>query len=175
MTRIDGQSANPIGMKLGCLSLQHESRGFVVILNAEGSITYANLEALRGFGVPLELAIGTSLFSYVHPEDRQEAVGKYLMLCNTLDGTVTQTLRFESKASGEVREVDVQMLNRINHSVLHGIVMNGLDVTKRNHFRADLYQNLTIWGRCRGGSSPALRPSVSSAPSSGCVRGSGHS
>ena len=31
----------------GCLHLSHESRGFVVILDADGTIAYANLEALR--------------------------------------------------------------------------------------------------------------------------------
>ena len=116
--------------------------GFVVILDDQGAITYANLEALRDLGVPLDVALGSNVFGYVYPQDRQQAIAAYLMLCNTPDGFVTQTIRFESRSSGEVREVDIQIVNRQYHSTLHGIVMNGLDVTRRNQFRADLYRSL---------------------------------
>ena len=126
----------------GCLHLSHESRGFVVILDADGTIAYANLEALRDLGVSIDVAVGSSIFSYVHAQDRQQAIATYLLLCNTPDGVATQTVRFESRSTGSIRDVDVQISNRLHLSTLHGIVMHGLDVTERNQFRADLYRSL---------------------------------
>ena len=126
----------------GCLHLSHESRGFVMILEADGTIAYANLEALRDLGVSIEVAVGSSIFGYLHAQDRQQAIATYLLLCNTPDGVATQTVRFESRSTGAIRDVDVQISNRLHLSTLHGIVMNGLDVTERNQFRADLYRSL---------------------------------
>ncbi len=126
----------------GCLHLAHESKGFVAILNSDAIITYANLEALRAFGVPLEIAVGSSLFSYVHSDDLQDVIAGHLMLCHTPDGELSRTIRFESHSSGEIRDVDAQFFNRLHLQTLHGIVLNGLDVTRRNQFRADLYRSL---------------------------------
>lgn len=141
---VDTSASRPSGPGLGegCLKLGHESKGFVAILNNDGTISYANLEALRAFGVPLGVAVGSSIFSYVHSDDLQDVIAGHLMLCHTPNGEVTKTIRFESRSSGEIRDVDTQTFNRLHMSTLHGIIMNGLDVTRRNRFRADLYRSL---------------------------------
>jgi HD-GYP domain-containing protein (c-di-GMP phosphodiesterase class II) len=140
-THVDTSASSP-GIGVGCLKLGHESQGFVAILNSDGTISYANLEALRAFGVPLEAAVGSSIFSYVHSDDLQGVIAGHLMLCDAPNGEISKTIRFESRSSGEIREVDTQIFNRLHLSTLHGIIMNGLDVTRRNQFRTDLYRSL---------------------------------
>ena len=56
--------------------VEHSS-DLLVMVHGAGDVIFANRAATLMFGVSLEEAIGTSVFSYVHPEDLDRVTAKF--------------------------------------------------------------------------------------------------
>lgn len=121
--------------------VQHVS-DVIVVIDAQGSIVYANPSALAMFGVSAEQAIGSNAFQYLHPEDRERVADLYAQLAGSPGASTTDTIRFRSTQTGEVRFLEVVRTNLLDLPAIAGIVVNGRDVTERNAHLACLDASL---------------------------------
>lgn len=109
--------------------VQHVS-DVIVVVDAQGSVAYANPSALAMFGVSAEQAIGSSVFDHIHPEDRQQAADRYAQLAASPGANASDTIRFRSPWTGEVRFLEVVRTNLLHLPAIAGIVVTGRDVTE---------------------------------------------
>jgi diguanylate cyclase (GGDEF)-like protein/PAS domain S-box-containing protein len=119
---------------------QH-STDVMIVLDATGTVTYANPRALEIFGITFEEGVGTSSFTYLHPDDLPRVLSRFAELVESPGSTFNDTVRTLTE-SGEVRELEIVSTNRINDAAVPGIVVNGRDVTERKHLTRAL-QTLT--------------------------------
>jgi len=110
----------------------------IFVLDADGSIIYANASGLAMFGVSAEDAIGANAFDYIHPEDRQRVAGIYARMADSPGVAMTDTVRVRSPKTGGVRELEVVRTNLLHEPAIAGIVVNGHDVTERNGYLMSL-------------------------------------
>ncbi|MGH9020077.1 MAG: sensor domain-containing protein, partial [Acidimicrobiales bacterium] len=104
------------------------SQDLTVVLDADGAVTYANPAALQAFGISLDEGVGTSSFTYLHPDDVSRVVSQFLKLRRRPRSSVSDAVRAVTPA-GEVRELEIISTNFIDDPAVHGIVVNGRDVT----------------------------------------------
>lgn len=104
----------------------------IVVIDAQGSVVYANPSGLAMFGVSAEQAIGSNAFEYVHPEDRDRVAASHAELAGSPGTSATDTIRFLSTRTGEVRFLEMVRTNLLHVPAISGIVVNGRDVTERN-------------------------------------------
>ncbi len=102
----------------------------MVVINEDGSVKYANPAALRIFGVTLEEAVGTVAFSYLHPDDADRVVRRFVGLLSKPKASDSDFVR-ATTPSGEVRELEIISTNFLDDPVVAGIVVNGRDVTEQ--------------------------------------------
>ena len=113
--------------------VQHVS-DLVVVVDIHGTVIYANAAAARLYGVPVEEAIGTNVFQYIHPDDRERVFRSYTELLGRPGATVVDTVRVMSRSSGESRILEIVRTNLLHLPEIAGIVVNGRDVTERNNY-----------------------------------------
>jgi diguanylate cyclase (GGDEF)-like protein/PAS domain S-box-containing protein len=119
---------------------QH-STDVMIVLDATGTVTYANPSALEIFGITFEEGVGTSSFRYLHPDDLPRVMSRFAELLQSPGATFNDTIRTLTE-NGEVRELEIVSTNRLNNSTVTGIVVNGRDVTERKNLTRAL-QTLT--------------------------------
>ncbi len=120
-----------------CLELGQHPPGFVVVLDEEGVIIYANLGAVSAFGISQDEVVGTSIFTYVTVDDIERILARHVMILESPEIVISESIHFMSRA-GEVRAFEIETSNRLQQSDLTGIVMNGNDVTEREQFQTKL-------------------------------------
>lgn len=109
------------------------SEDLTVVIDATGLVQYANPKALEIFGLSLEEGLGTSAFTYLHPDDVDRVVTRFLELLEMPSGTIRDTVRtFDGK--GEVREIDIVSTNALDSPAVAGIIVNGHDITEHNRY-----------------------------------------
>lgn len=121
--------------------IQHVS-DVIVVIDAQGLIVYANPSALKMFGVSAEQAIGSNVFQYIHLEDRERVADLYAELAGSPEASTSDTIRFRSPDSDEIRFLEVVRTNLLDLPTIAGIVVNGRDVTERNAHLARLEASL---------------------------------
>ncbi|MHB8246826.1 MAG: PAS domain-containing protein [Acidimicrobiales bacterium] len=104
----------------------------IVVIDAQGSVIYANASGRAMFGVSAEQAIGSSAFRYIHPEDRERVAALYAQLAGSAGVCVTDTLRSHAAHTDEVRFHEVVRTNPLHLPAIAGIAVNGRNVTERN-------------------------------------------
>ncbi|MHB1598947.1 MAG: HD-GYP domain-containing protein [Acidimicrobiales bacterium] len=114
-----------------CTLVKHVA-DVIAVIDAQGSVVYANPSCLAMFGVSAEQAIGSNAFQYVHLEDRERVVALYAQLAGSPGATMTDTIRFRSAQTGGVRFLEVVRTNLLHVPAIASIVVNGRDVTDRN-------------------------------------------
>jgi diguanylate cyclase (GGDEF)-like protein/PAS domain S-box-containing protein len=119
---------------------QH-STDVMIVLDATGTVTYANPRALEIFGITFEEGVGTSSFTYLHPDDLPRVMSRFAELLESPGATFNDTIRTITE-NGEVRELEIVSTNRLNNEIVTGIVINGRDVTERKNLTRAL-QTLT--------------------------------
>jgi diguanylate cyclase (GGDEF)-like protein/PAS domain S-box-containing protein len=117
------------------------STDVMIVLDATGTVTYANPSALEIFGITFEEGVGTSSFNYLHPEDLPRVMSRFAELLQSPGATFNDTIRTVTE-NGEVRELEIVSTNRLNNETVTGIVVNGRDVTERKNLTRAL-QTLT--------------------------------
>ena len=104
------------------------SRDLMVVIDSAGSVTYANPAALKVFGISLEEGVGTSSFTYLHPDDVRRVVRRFLQLRRLPRRSLSDAVRAVTPA-GDVRELEIISTNFLDDPAVAGIVVNGRDVT----------------------------------------------
>jgi len=110
--------------------VQHVS-DVIFVIDAQGSVLYANPSGLAMLGVSAEQAIGSNAFQYLHPQDREQVADVYAQLAGSPGARTTGTIRFRSRDSDEVRFLEVVRTNLLDLPAIAGIVVNARDVTER--------------------------------------------
>jgi diguanylate cyclase (GGDEF)-like protein/PAS domain S-box-containing protein len=109
------------------------SEDLMLVVDSSGIVQYANPKTLETFGLTLEEGLGTSAFSYVHPDDLEHVTTLFLALLETPSGTIRDTIRTIA-AGGVTHEIDIVTTNALDNAVVAGIIVNGRDVTDHNRY-----------------------------------------
>src|SRR5690606_18596577 len=133
-------------------SLIENASDGVLILSAEGLITYQSPAVERMLGYPPESMIGTSPFQLVHPDDLDEVVASFdaVMAPNGHGKSVEFRCRH---ANGTYRMLHVQGSNLLKDPAVGGVVVNMIDSTVHRSLEEQLQhsQKLEAVGRLAGG------------------------
>ena len=105
----------------------------IVIMDVQGLVVYANPVAERVFGVSIEEAMGTQARLYLHPDDLEKNLQFFADVITTAGTSARQDIRTMSP-TGEVRYLEAVCWNLLDDPSIHGIVINGRDVTERNDY-----------------------------------------
>jgi diguanylate cyclase (GGDEF)-like protein/PAS domain S-box-containing protein len=105
----------------------------IVIINAQGYVVYGNPIAQKVFGVTMEDAKDTPAHLYLHPDDLEQNLQFFADVISAPGTSARQDLRTMSPA-GEVRYLEVVCTNLLDDPSIHGIIINGKDVTERNEY-----------------------------------------
>ena len=117
------------------------SSDLIVMVNDVGVIVFANRAASLLFGIALDDALGTSVFSYIHPDDRDRVRDEFARLARSPGASVTDTIRSFS-ASGEVRVLQTVSTNGLDYAAVAGIVINARDVTELTEYITRLRESI---------------------------------
>jgi diguanylate cyclase (GGDEF)-like protein/PAS domain S-box-containing protein len=115
------------------------SQDLMLVLDVMGNVQYANPVCLEIFGLTLEDGIGTSAFTYLHPEDIERVASRFLALLETPSGTARDSVRTIG-ANGEIRELELVATNALDNVAVAGIIINGQDFTEHNRYVRQLQQ-----------------------------------
>jgi len=105
------------------------STDLMVVIDEVGGVRYANPAALATFGISLEEGVGSSAFTYLHPDDVDRVVSRFVELLKTPRASVGDTVRAVTP-TGELRELEIVSTNLLDDAIVAGIVINGRDVTE---------------------------------------------
>jgi PAS domain S-box-containing protein len=130
-------------------SLVANSSDVVLVVGADGLITYVSPSLTRVFGPDVRLASGDRLFDVLSAQDARQ-------LSSILAAGGEGTPRFEGRiqvAPGRWREVEAVWSDRRDDPAIGGIVVNCRDVTDRNEIGRHLRhaQKLDAMGHLAGG------------------------
>lgn len=109
----------------------------IAIVDVEGRVVYGNPGAQKVFGVTTEQAVGTQARLYLHPDDLEQNLKFFAEVIATPGSSARQEIRTLSPA-GEIRQIEVVCTNLLDDPSIHGIIINGKDVTERNEYVARL-------------------------------------
>src|SRR5450631_3541322 len=105
----------------------------IAIVDAQGLVVYANPIAQKVFGVTIEEAMGTQARLYLHPDDLEKNLLFFAEVIQTPGTSARQEIRTLSP-SGDVRQLEVVCTNLLDDPSIHGIIINGRDVTEQNEY-----------------------------------------
>jgi diguanylate cyclase (GGDEF)-like protein/PAS domain S-box-containing protein len=117
---------------------QH-SADLLVLVDEDGILLYANPAACATFGVTLEDALGASAIAFLHPEDIERVSTRFVELLALPGATMTDTVRFVS-TDDEVRILELVSTNCLADPEIHGVLVNGRDVTERRQLETELLE-----------------------------------
>jgi PAS domain S-box-containing protein len=133
-------------------ALVENSSDALLLIDAEGRVTYLSPSSVRHLGWKPEQMIGRSIFDFLHPEDR-ELVGA--RMAETVDNpgkSIVVEVRFHH-ADGTWRIMESVGVNRLADPAVAGIVVNARDITERRRLEAQLRQaqKMEAVGQLAGG------------------------
>ncbi len=116
-------------------AISQSTADLIVIVDAQGQVVYGNPIAQKVFGVTIEEAKGTQARLYLHPDDLERNLFFFADVISTPGTSARQDVRTMSPA-GDVRLLEVVCTNLLDDPSIHGIIINGKDVTERNEYIA---------------------------------------
>ena len=133
-------------------ALVENSSDALLLIDAEGRITYLSPSSVRHLGWTAEQMVGRSIFDFLHPDDR-ELVG--VRMAETLGHpgkTIVEQVRF-LHADGSWRIMAGGGVNRLADPAVAGIVVNVRDITDRRKLEEQLRQaqKMEAVGQLAGG------------------------
>ena len=118
-------------------AIGHSTEDVIIIIDAQGRVVYGNPVAEKVFGVNIREAIGAQARLYLHPDDLEKNLTFFAELLEKPGTSARQDLRTMSPA-GDVRALEVVCTNLLDDPSIHGVIINGRDVTERNENYARL-------------------------------------
>ena len=111
-------------------SLVQHGSDIITVVDAEGTIRYVSPAAKRVLGYELEEMVGKSALDFVHPDDREEAMGLLAEVSSELGVQPLVEFRVPHK-DGSWRYLEHTVNNLLDDASVGGIVVNQRDVTER--------------------------------------------
>jgi len=133
-------------------ALVENSSDALLLIDAEGRITYVTPSSERHLGWPLKQMIGRSIFDFIHPDDREMVGVRMAETLNNPLGSVSQVVRFQH-ADGDWRIMEGVAVNRLDDPSVGAIVVNARDITERRKLEDQLRhaQKMDAVGQLAGG------------------------
>ena len=103
----------------------------IIIIDAQGQVVYGNPAAEKAFGVTIEEVVGTQARLYLHPDDLEKNLIFFAEVLEKAGTSARQDVRTMSP-TGDVRFLEVVCTNLLDDPSIHGVIINGRDVTERN-------------------------------------------
>lgn len=133
-------------------ALIENARDTITLLDAEGRITYRSPSHAQILGWEPARGVGHPVFEYIHPEDRERFREKFDELVSKPGSSLREEVRVAHKDGG-YRILDLRAQNLLAHPAVHGVVVNGRDVTEERQLAEQLQQaqKMEAIGRLAGG------------------------
>ena len=109
----------------------------VVVVDPDGTISYASRAVERLFGRPLDQVVGTSGTDLVHPEDVDMVLGELASLAEQPEASIKREFRILD-GNGSWRWVEATVVNMIDNEAVEGVVANVRDISDRKELEARL-------------------------------------
>ena len=129
-TRLDIEDAEYYSM---LEAIGRSTADLIIIVNAEGQVVYGNSVAEKVFGVTMDEVKGTQARLYLHPDELERNLVFFADVISTPGTSARQDIRTMSPV-GDVRHLEVVCTNLLDDPSIHGIIINGKDVTERNEY-----------------------------------------
>jgi PAS domain S-box-containing protein len=110
--------------------LVEHSPEVILLLNAEGRITYANQTAAKLTGYDPHELVGTTLFTFLHPKEVDELTQRMISLAQLPENISLFEYRLRDK-NGSWHWFEVHARNFLTHPHVGAIVCNAREVTER--------------------------------------------
>jgi len=102
---------------------QH-STDLMIVVDAQGTIIYANPTALAIFEKTLEHGIGTNVFNYLHPDEQERVTPRFIELLETPGGSIRDSIKSITQ-SGEIREFETVSTNWLDNDAVRASSSTG--------------------------------------------------
>ncbi|HVB70420.1 MAG TPA: EAL domain-containing protein [Acidimicrobiales bacterium] len=109
--------------------LAHSS-DFILVLDKDRRLTFANPAALDFVGATMDEVLGIDLYDLVHPDDRAAAAAAFDFLRQSADRAPTGFYRVQS-VTGEWRNFETISTNCLDDPSVRGIIINARDTTEK--------------------------------------------
>ena len=133
-------------------ALVENSSDALLLLDAEGRVTYMTSSSSRQFGWRPDQMVGRSIFDFVHPDDTDTVTARMTEAIRNPGRRVTQEVRFRH-ADGSWRTMEGIGVNRLDDPSVGAIVVNARDITDRRKLEEQLRmsQKMEAVGQLAGG------------------------
>ena len=112
-------------------SLIENSSDGITVMEPDGAITFDSQSVATILGLPAGSRVGSSVFDFIHPDDR---VAARALLAEMTGGTLAGTTSIELRGrhgDGSWRSFEARVTNLMDTPDIEGIVLNFRDVTER--------------------------------------------
>src|SRR4051794_2785371 len=133
-------------------ALVENSSDALLVIDAEGRITYLSPSSERHLGWAPAQMVGRSIFDFLHPEDRELVGTRMAETLSSPGRNIVAHVRFHH-ADGSWRIMEGIGVNRLFDPAVAGIVVNARDITERRKLEEQLRQaqKLEAVGQLAGG------------------------
>ena len=118
-------------------ALVEHASDLVCVADDVGRVLYASPAVARVLNLSASELEGTPVFDLVHPDDRENLMGKMEEIVNTPGISPSLEARV-AHADGGWRHMEVVTTNLLNNPAVSGIVINARDITERVEVAAQL-------------------------------------
>jgi len=118
-------------------ALVEHASDLVCVADDVGRVIYASPAVARVLNLSASELEGTPVFDLVHPDDRENLIGKMEEIVNTPGISPSLEARV-AHADGGWRHMEVVTTNLLNNPAVSGIVINARDITERVEVAAQL-------------------------------------
>ena len=133
-------------------ALVENSSDALLLIDAEGRITYLSPSSSRHLGWTPEQMVGRSIFDFLHPEDRELVGVRMAETVSNPGKSIIAEVRFHH-ADGTWRIMEGVGVNRLADPAVAGIVVNARDISERRRLEEELRQahKMEAVGQLAGG------------------------
>ena len=107
------------------------SSDLVTLHAGDGTVSYASPSLGRTLGIDTDTVLGRSIRAWVHPDDREGLDEAWREALAVPGGTAERVCRLQA-GDGEWRWMQTQVLNRLDHPGVRGVVVTSRDVHERH-------------------------------------------
>src|SRR5262245_1009905 len=120
-------------------ALVENSSDAMLLLDAEGRVTYMTASSQRHLGWKPEDVIGRSIFEFLPPDDRETITARIAEALQAPTTSVAAEVRFRRPDDSE-RTIEIVVVNRLNDASIRAIVIKATDITDKRRLEEHLRQ-----------------------------------
>jgi len=112
------------------------SHDIMTVRDADGKVRYTSPSINRIMGYTQEQMVGSTGFELIHPEERSTVENALREFWKSPGAR--GTIQFRARhATGSWISLEVVAYNLLDHPAIRGVVINGRDISERNHTQAE--------------------------------------